>query len=109
MAPNDSQIDNVSLVKKANTYFDGKVTSRTAIQADGSKITLGIMMPGDYEFSTLEKEIIEILAGKLEVLLPNTREWKSLGEGDSFEVPANAKFNLKVEVMMDYLCSYISA
>ncbi len=33
---------NVELIKKANIYFDGNVTSRTFIDIDGSKKSLGI-------------------------------------------------------------------
>ena len=40
-----SEFKGVTVVKKANIYFDGKVTSRTVIFADGSKKTLGIMLP----------------------------------------------------------------
>ena len=108
MSQTDSQFDNVSVVKKANIYFDGKVTSRTVIQADGTKVTLGIMMPGDYEFGTAEKEIMEVLAGDLKVLLPGQSDWQSITAGDTFEVPANAKFKLQVATVMDYLCSYIA-
>lgn len=103
-----SQLENVTLTKKANVYFNGKVTSRTVEKADGSKVTLGIMMPGEYEFGTAEKEIMEILAGELDVLLPQETEWKSVSAGESFEVPADSKFQLKVHQLADYLCSYIS-
>jgi len=101
------EFKNVTIVKKANIYFDGKVTSRTIIFPDGSKKTLGIMFPGDYEFGTAEKEIMEILAGNLEVMLPGTREWATFKEGDVFEVPAESKFNLKIKSLTDYCCSYV--
>ena len=64
-----SDFNNVSIVKKANVYFDGKVTSRTVLFADGAKKTLGIMLPGEYEFNTDAKEIVDILSGELDVLL----------------------------------------
>lgn len=102
-----SQLENITLIKEANVYFDGQVTSRTVIKEDGSKVTLGIMLPGEYEFGTAEKEIVEILAGELEVLLPDSSDWQSLSAGDSFEVPADSKFQLKVHKLMDYLCAYI--
>ena len=100
------QFDNVTVVKKANLYFDGKVTSRTVLFADGSKKTLGIMLPGEYEFGTADQELMEILAGKLEVLLPGETGWRTFVAGDSFEVPANSKFQLKVLEVADYCCSY---
>ena len=98
---------NVTVVKKANVYFDGKVTSRTVIFPDGSKKTLGIMAPGDYEFGTAEKEIMEILAGDLDVLLPAAEGWTTFKAGDVFEVPAQSRFSLKVRSLTDYCCSYI--
>ncbi len=100
---------NVEVVKKANVYFDGKVTSRTVIFNNGDRKTLGIMMPGEYEFGTADKELMEIIAGKLEVLLPGGNQWLSIKDGQSFEVPANSKFKLKVTELADYCCSYIKA
>ena len=102
-----SEFKNVTVVKKANVYFDGKVTSRTILFSDGSKKTLGIMLPGEYEFSTADKELMELLAGDLEVLLPGAVGWKMAKEGESFEVPAQSKFSLRVKSITDYCCSYI--
>ena len=101
-----AQFENVTVVKAANIYFDGKVTSRTVLFADGTKKTLGVMLPGDYELGTAEKEIMEILAGDMDVCLPG-ESWKAITGGQSFEVPANAKFQLKVKTPVDYCCSYI--
>jgi len=101
------QFNDVSVVKEANIYFNGNVTSRTVLFPDGSKKTLGIMLPGDYEFGTADKEVMEILSGDLDVRLPGSDDWKTFKGGDSFEVPANAKFALKVKTVTDYCCSYL--
>lgn len=103
-----TEFTNVSIIKKANIYYDGKVTSRAVIFSDGSKKTLGIMFPGEYEFGTEEKEIMEIMAGDLEILLPGDDEWKTINSGESFEVPANSKFGIKIKTITDYCCSYIA-
>lgn len=97
---------NVSIAKKANIYFDGNVTSRTIIFANGEKKTLGIMLPGEYEFGTGAKELMEITAGNLDVLLPSSTEWITFTAGQSFEVPANSSFKLVVKEVTDYCCSY---
>ncbi len=102
-----TEFSNVTVIKKANVYADGKVTSRTVLFADGSKKTLGIMLPGEYEFGTSEKEIMEILAGELEVLLPGAKDWQKVSGGQSFEVPAQAKFSLRVTSLTDYCCTYV--
>ena len=102
-----SEFTNVSVIKKANVYFDGNVSSRTLRFADGSVKTLGFMLPGEYTFNTVDKELMEILAGELEVLLPGNDEWQAISVGESFDVPANAAFTVKVSTATDYCCSFI--
>lgn len=102
-----SEFRNVTAFKEANIYFDGKVTSRTLILADGSKKTLGIMFPGEYQFSTADREVMEILSGQLDVLVDEDEGWKTVNGGEQFEVPADSKFSLKVKTLTDYCCSYI--
>jgi uncharacterized protein YaiE (UPF0345 family) len=102
-----SEFKSATIVKKANIYFDGKVTSRTIMFADGSRKTLGIMLPGEYEFSTDERELMEIISGDLKVSLPDGDGWKAVRSGESFEVPANSKFQLRVKKITDYCCSFI--
>lgn len=102
-----SQFDNVSVIKAANIYFDGKVSSRTVVFENGTRKTLGLMLPGEYEFGTAEKEIMEIMAGEMDVCLPG-QSWQTIEAGQSFEVPAHAKFQLKVKTPVDYCCSYIA-
>ncbi len=102
-----SEFKNVAVVREANIYFDGKVTSRTVLFPDGSKKTLGVMLPGEFEFGTADKELMEILSGELDVLLPGETAWKPFTGGQSFEVAPNAKFKLKVKKLTDYCCSFL--
>jgi len=97
----------VSVDLKGNSYFDGAVTSRTIHFADGSKKTLGFMLPGQYEFGTEAAELMEITSGNLDVKLPNSNEWISIKSGESFDIPANAKFQVNVKEITDYCCSYV--
>ncbi len=101
------EFQNVTIVKKANVYFDGKVTSRTVLFPDGEKKTLGIMLPGEYEFSTGVAEIMEVLAGSMDVKLPGSADFKTFNAGDSFQVSANSSFKLILRVVADYCCSYL--
>jgi uncharacterized protein YaiE (UPF0345 family) len=101
-----SQFNNVTITKAANVYFEGKVTSRTVQFADGTTKSLGIMLPGEYEFGTVAAELMDILSGELQVMLPQSSEWLSIIGPDSFEVPENAKFKVKVSQVTDYCCSY---
>ena len=101
-----STFDDVSVAREANIYFGGQVTSRSVIFQDGSRKTLGIMLPGEYEFNVGDKELMEIISGDLEVLLPNA-DWQTIKGGESFEVPAKSTFRLKVREITDYCCSFI--
>jgi len=101
-----SEFTNVNVIKQANVYFDGKVSSRTIVFADGSKKTLGFMQPGEYTFNTGAPEVMEILAGELDVLLPGS-DWQTVKGGQSFDVPGNAAFTMKVKVASDYCCSFL--
>ena len=101
------EFSNVSVVKRANVYFNGNVSSRTLRFADGSLKTLGFMLPGEYEFNTGDPEIMDIQSGELEVLLPGSAEWKPVGAGESFSVPGAATFTVRVRTPTDYICSFI--
>ena len=102
-----SEFNNVSVVKKANIYFGGNVSSRTIRFADGSLKTLGFMLPGEYTFNTANKELMEIIDGDLDVLLPGTEQWQKVTSGESFDVPANSAFIIKINTPTDYCCSFI--
>ncbi len=102
-----TKLKNISIIKEANIYFDGKVTSRAIVLEDGTRQTLGIMMPGEYTFDTKEAEIMEMMSGELEIKLPNETEFKKLNTPETFNVPANSAFDLKVKTVTDYCCSYV--
>jgi uncharacterized protein YaiE (UPF0345 family) len=102
----NDRFENVTIIKKANVYFDGKVTSRTVLFPDGTRKTLGLMLPGNYEFGTGAPEIMELLNGEMEVLLPGSDAWQTFRAGESFSVPGNSSFKLQLKGVVDYCCSY---
>ena len=55
------------------------------------------MQPGEYEINTGDKELMEIISGELEVALPGGASVKAIKAGETFEVPANAKFHMVVK------------
>jgi len=102
------RFENVTVIKAANVYHDGKVTSRMVEFGNGEKKTLGVMLPGEYSFGTAEAEIMEIMSGELDVKLPNHDAWQSIKGPESFNVPENSRFELRVKSVVDYCCSYIT-
>ncbi|TWT48766.1 pyrimidine/purine nucleoside phosphorylase [Botrimarina hoheduenensis] len=104
-----TEFSNVTVVARANVYFDGKVTSRTLKFADGSTKTLGMLQPGEYEFGTDKPELMEITAGRVTVQLAGETDWQEYGEGDSFNVPGGSRFKINARELTDYVCSFLEA
>jgi uncharacterized protein YaiE (UPF0345 family) len=88
-----------------NEYFDGNVKS-IGFQTETLPATVGVMAIGEYEFSTLKHEVMTVVRGALIVKLPGAENWQTFKSNDSFEVPADSSFQLKVEVETAYLCTY---
>ena len=98
----------VNVDKIANIYFEGNVISRNIFLKDGSRKTLGVMLPGNYEFSTETRELMEIISGKLNLKLQNDEDWKSIKDGMSFNIPKNSSFKVEVLELVNYTCSYFN-
>ena len=59
----ENKFDNVAVVKKANVYFDGKCISHAVQFADGTKKSVGVILPATLTFNTGVPEIMECVAG----------------------------------------------
>lgn len=103
----DSQFDNVSVVCKANVYFDGRVVSHTVLFPDGTKKTVGLIYPGKYTFNTGAPERMEIVAGDCQARMADASEAKAYSAGTYFDVPGNSSFDISVESgIAEYICSF---
>lgn len=103
------RFDNVSVSLRANVYFDGRVSSRSVFFPDGTRKTLGVILPGTFEFDVANKEIVTLLRGNAEVLLPpEKKEWVKVTEGDSFTVIADSTYVIRCCEVVEYACNYIS-
>jgi uncharacterized protein YaiE (UPF0345 family) len=105
-----AQFAGVTVVTKANVYFDGNVVSHTVLFADGSKKTLGLIRPGSYHFNTGAPERMEIVAGSCRVTLDGSKETKEYGAGTYFDVAGNSGFTIAVAAGLgEYICSFLPA
>ena len=101
------QFDNVSVVTKANIYFDGKVVSHTVIFNDGTKKTLGLIYPGTYTFNTGAPEKMEIISGSCTAKIAGESDFKGYPAGTFFRVPGQSSFEITVdEGIAEYICSF---
>lgn len=101
-----SQFDNVSVIKKANVYFDGKCVSHSLVLADGTKKSVGVILPASLTFNTGAPEIMEGVGGSCRVRLSGESDWKTYGDGESFNVPGNSSFEIACDEPYHYVCHY---
>jgi uncharacterized protein YaiE (UPF0345 family) len=100
-----SQFDKVSVVKKGNVFFDGKCVSHSVLFADGTRKTVGVILPSTLTFNVGVPEVMEITSGKCRVKLGDEPEFKTFEAGSQFSVPANGKFIIDADEVVDYVCS----
>lgn len=92
---------------KVSEYFDGKVKSVGFESASTGPASVGVMVEGEYTFSTAQAEEMTVVSGSLKVLLPGEVEWKLYEPGDVFNVPDHSEFHLQVPEPSSYLCRYL--
>ena len=102
-----TQFDQVSVIKQANIYFDGKCVSHTVLFADGSKKTIGVIFPSSLVFNTGAAEIMELNAGKCRIRIKGEETWATYQGGEQFNVPANSSFDIETMETLDYVCHFV--
>ena len=101
------KFDNVSVVKKANVFFDGKCVSHSVLFADGTRKTVGVVMPGSkLVFNVGASELMEITAGTCEVKIAGEPAFKTYTAGTHFKVAANSSFEIHARDEVNYVCSF---
>lgn len=103
-----TQFANVTIVTKANIYFDGKVVSHTVLFTDGAKKTLGLIYAGSFHFGTGAPERMEIISGACRVTLDGSSETNAYSAGQFFDVPGKSGFTIEVASdICEYICSFL--
>jgi purine/pyrimidine-nucleoside phosphorylase len=99
-------LSNLSVTTKANVYFDGKCVSHNLTLADGTKKSVGVVLPATLTFNTGAPEIMECVAGSCEYKLAGTDAWIKSSAGEKFSVPGNSKFEIRVADAYHYICHF---
>jgi purine/pyrimidine-nucleoside phosphorylase len=100
------QFDGVTVKTQANVYFDGKCVSHSIQFADGTKKSVGVVLPSQLTFNTGAPEIMECVAGGCEYKLAGTDAWVKSGPGEKFNVPGNSSFDIRVAETYHYICHF---
>lgn len=99
-------IAGVTLRTQANVYFDGKCVSHSFTLADGTKKSVGVVLPSTLTFNTGAPEIMECVAGGCEYRLAGSDTWVKSGPGESFSIPGNSSFDIRVTDAYHYICHF---
>ncbi len=99
-------LSNLSVTTKANVYFDGKCVSHNITLADGTKKSVGVVLPATLTFNTGAPEIMECVAGSCEYKLAGTDAWVKSSAGEKFSVAGNSKFDIRVADAYHYICHF---
>lgn len=98
---------NVTVDPQANVYFDGKCVSHTVTLADGSRKSVGVILPSTLLFNTGAPEVMQAVAGACEVRLAGETGWTAYAAGTQFSVGANTSFEIRVvDVPFHYVCHF---
>ena len=100
------KIDGVSVTTKASVYFDGKCVSHGITFPDGTKKSVGVILPATLTFNTGAPEIMECVAGSCEYKLAGSDAWVKSSAGEQFNVPGNSKFDSRVTEAYHYICHF---
>jgi purine/pyrimidine-nucleoside phosphorylase len=101
-----SRLDNVSVVTKANVYFEGKCISHTVVAADGSRKSVGVILPSALTFKTGAPETMELVEGRCRVTRAGESKPTEYGAGQSFDVPGNSEFAIETLEALHYICHF---
>jgi hypothetical protein len=106
--PVPTEFIGVSVIAKANVYFDGNVVSHTMLLPGGEKKTLGLVRPGAFHFNTEAPERMEIIDGACRVTLDGAKEARAYAAGSYFDVEGKSGFRIEVENgLCQYVCSFL--
>jgi len=100
------QYTGVTVATQANVYFDGKCVSHSITLADGTKKSVGVVLPATLTFNTGAPEIMECVAGSCEFKLKGSDAWVKSSAGEKFSVPGNSSFEIRVTEPYHYVCHF---
>ena len=100
------QYTGVTVPTQANVYFDGKCVSHSITLADGTKKSVGVVLPATLTFNPGAPEIMECVAGSCEYKLKGSDAWVKSSAGEKFSVPGNSSFEIRVTEPYHYICHF---
>jgi hypothetical protein len=100
------RLEGVAVVTRANVYFEGRCVSHTVFLPDGSRKSVGVILPAALTFETGAPEVMEIVAGRCRVRLPGSSADVEYGPGQRFEVAGGSSFRIEALEPLHYVCHF---
>lgn len=91
---------------RANVYFDGKCVSHSIELPNGTKKSVGVILPSTLKFNTGAPEVMELVDGQCRVRLAGSDTWATYSGGQSFDVPGNSSFDIETTKTLHYICHF---
>jgi hypothetical protein len=91
---------------KHNSYFEGKVQS-VGFERLGRRMTVGVIVPGEYHFNTDAPERMTVTSGELLARTSSDGAWHRYPVGTAFEIAGKSGFDVKAEAPAAYLCEFL--
>ena len=101
-----TKLDGVTVSTQASVYFDGKCISHGVTFADGTKKSVGVILPSTLTFNTGAPEIMECTGGACEYKLAGSDVWVKSSPGEKFSIPGDSKFDIRVTEPYHYICHF---
>jgi purine/pyrimidine-nucleoside phosphorylase len=102
-------IPNITVATQASVYFGGKCVSHGVTFPDGTKKSVGVILPSSLVFKTGAPEIMECTGGACEYKLAGSDAWVRSVPGEKFSVPGNDSFDIRVseaDGAYHYICHF---
>jgi len=101
-----TDLSHTKINPRANVYFDGKCVSHSIELPDGSKKSVGVILPSTLKFNTGAPERMELVEGECRVRLAGSETWATYAGGQSFDVPGNSSFDIETTKTLHYICHF---
>jgi purine/pyrimidine-nucleoside phosphorylase len=91
---------------RASVYFDGKCVSHAITLPDGTKKSVGVILPSTLTFNTGAPERMELVEGECLVTLHGAQHAVAYQGGQSFEIGGDSSFKIEVTKTVHYICHF---
>ncbi len=104
----DQTVIRARVTPRANVYFGGRCVSHSLELDGGERVSVGVILPGEVlTFRTAAPERMQGVGGSCAWRMQGETTWQASGEGDSFDVPGESAFEIRVDTEpYHYICRY---